>query len=238
MITANRVTCQRCGYENELSRLFCLRCGGRLDLRRVTAKEVAPPRRSSWGPGKLFRLVSVLAALGVLFLILWPVEPRGSRGIRADAAQLANKIKDLDNATDRGKAMSVLVSEAEANAYVADAVERSLRDLPPSSYRLQLREVNLTFTPSRFIVLIAAHWGPLRLTYELKGTLSKDREIEVIGTRWGHLPLFGVGNAWLVRGMTGVFAGMRREAELMSRLGRVELEWGCVRLWTRGGGAS
>ena len=86
------VKCARCGYLNDLQRLFCSRCGVKLDMSAVARRlEIARRPSVASGLASLLRFVVVLLLLVGIGFLLWPVTPTGEKGSAADAQQVSEK---------------------------------------------------------------------------------------------------------------------------------------------------
>ncbi len=232
------VKCVRCGAQNELNRLFCSRCGTRLDMRNVRSEG-----SRSGGIGRfianLFRAAVYLAVFGVMGLMLWPVQPVGALGQAEDEQSIMLKRDAVLDALDRHVSVTEMLSEKEVNAYLAAVLARSSGATTSKGLQLGIREINLTFTPTCFVVFIDAGWGPVRLTYEVTGTPVVGEGsfgVKVSAARWGHLPLPGRAAAWMSGRMSGVFSNLEEERRLLDGLSAFELGEGSVRLVTRSGG--
>lgn len=224
-----QIQCSRCGKANEPSRLFCATCGSKMNL---DGQVFRPPVR--WGRG-LWRLVELLllAAMGML---LWPVQPRGAGGTEAEARQFIGKTRALAAAQERRIMIVQTVSEKEVNAYLADVLKRA--PAPADSgglVRLETRELNLCFQPESITLVVAAQWGPLKLTYELTGRPRAGGgrfEFEVRQARWGHLPLPGALSNWMVRRIQLILSGMKDDQRVLNGLDRMDMDRGFVRVAT------
>jgi hypothetical protein len=236
---SSTVKCAKCGNENDLNRIFCVKCGAKLDLSKVTAA-TARIRRPSGALRGLVRAIRLLVSCLVLvaaILIVWPVRPTGQTGRAAEARQMRAKLDNLIAAPEMGRVVSEVVTEAEVNGYLADLVSRNQGASPSEGMRLGVEGINMTFTSGRFVAHILAKWGPLSLSYEVKGSagVQADRlDVRVAGARWGHLPLPGPAAAIVSRRVSAVFSRLDREREMLDGLSRLDLGRGAVRLVTRG----
>ena len=86
-----KAKCARCGSVNELNRVFCFKCGDKLDLARVIAGG-GRSRTSRFILG-LVRMAVTLLILSTVGLMLWPVEPRGAFGLAADAGMMTGTLR-------------------------------------------------------------------------------------------------------------------------------------------------
>jgi len=231
------IKCLKCGHLNELGRVFCSSCGHRLDLSRVNtrvlAKSATPPRS---GITRLIRFIVFVFLLAVVSLLLWPVSPVGEVGAPKDAKRFEQKLRGLASAQQSGLYVFEIVSESEVNAYLGEILKKNAEGTHSKGMRLGIDEINFQFTPDYFLVVMLAHWGPVQLSYEIKGRpeiVGRHFGIDLQSVRWGHLPLPGASADWMSSRLARVFSGMKRDREILARLGRCDLGHGRVRLVTR-----
>jgi hypothetical protein len=188
-------------------------------------------RASASGGRWLLRIVEILLLFAAA-LLLWPTRPEGARGGEAETRAFIGKLKILTAAAERGGLVAEVVSEAEINGYLAEILKRNA-DLSRSEgmSRLGLGEVNFRFRPDGITVTVVALWGPLRLSYEVSGrpVWPEGRfGFDVRSARWGHLPLVGPAEHWMVRRVEVMFSGMERERNLLDRIQRLDMGQGRV----------
>lgn len=120
------VICQKCGYDNELGRIFCHSCGAKLDLTEIKSpsqggKSLAKKKRGT-PAGKIIRRTINIAILvivvAVIFLALQvpsvrPINTSSDDLISADKKRFA-----LDDLAVQKKPQSISVTEAELNASI------------------------------------------------------------------------------------------------------------------------
>ena len=164
-----QVKCSRCGAANELNRLFCVKCGGKLDLSKVITGERSSSARFVSG---LFRLSVSLLILATAGLMLWPVEPSGEPGLAADARAMTGTLQFFQQAVQNRAAVDRVVTEAEVNGYLAEVLKQNKEALSSDGFRLGIREINVAFTREDFVVLVLANWGPVSLSYEIRAVPS------------------------------------------------------------------
>lgn len=232
------MNCPRCGHANELGRVFCSKCGVRLDLSRINARVLA---RGATKPHEgLFRMLRVLLLLflaAVIGLMLWPAELVGEPGSVRDARRLENKIQGLIRAQDSGLYVFEIVSEREVNAYLADVLKNNESLSRSEGMRLGIEAIRVQFLPDAMTVVILANWGPARLSYEVRGvpvTGTGAFSVDVQSARWGHLLLPGASADWVSGRVAVVFSQMKRDWGMLDQLERCDLGQGKVRLVTKG----
>ena len=116
--------CPKCGFNNELGRIFCHQCGNKLDLEKIKAptKGARMRRRMKSGASRLIRIVIETAVAGVLLLgivlmclvpDLPPVRPTNAELVAADTKRM-----ELEQMTYRTRPASLEVTPAEVNAFL------------------------------------------------------------------------------------------------------------------------
>ncbi|MBU0677889.1 MAG: hypothetical protein KJ626_07200 [Verrucomicrobia bacterium] len=185
--------CKICGQKNDLARIFCTKCGAKLDL-----SHVEPAGAGSGSGRRLFRFVRLLVFLGLiamLGLLLWPVEPAGRLGTREDARALYEKLRYVASEIKSGRAVTETASEVEINSYLAEIITRI--DERPAGQQapalsLDLQEINIQIKPEAVVVLVSAKRKMVTLSYEISGIPVGgvgSFAIDAVGVRMGHLPL-------------------------------------------------
>ena len=133
-------TCLKCGAENTLGRIFCFRCGKKLDLAEPSAADLKIKRQSNVAASLAGFLLFVAAVAAVIAgLMLWP---------QSDA---------LGQAPSRTGAQRVSLALRAMNlAREADSIGRAFRESDINAYfkELRLDELGVTalsvaLTPDR-----------------------------------------------------------------------------------------
>jgi hypothetical protein len=153
--------CQKCGYDNELGRIFCHQCGSKLDLDAIKpVSRGGKSLKSKKGDVlKWIRRVIVLSILGVvgyaLFAMLQVVaEP--DKPADPDIRAADKKWMAVERMVARKQAGSVEVSPVEAKAFLA-AIRTEKKDV---NWGFVLERVGIEFAPDSIELGI---WGTLRL---------------------------------------------------------------------------
>jgi hypothetical protein len=115
------VLCKKCGNENPLGRVFCVKCGTKLDLTHMTSEHVqeiqktwADPLVKYWPKAVGAIVVLVLALVGLAF---WPnSELIGKKGTRADGHKVENAMASFRNLRT-GSPTTMVFTEEEINGY-------------------------------------------------------------------------------------------------------------------------
>ena len=229
-----KVKCGRCETLNELNRMFCVKCSGKLDLTKIVQNERSAAARFFSGFVRFLLAFLVLSTAG---LMLWPVEPSGATGSAADARAMTETLQFFQQAIQSRSVVDRVVTEAQVNGYLAEVLRQNRKAIRSEGFRLGVREINVVFTRDDFAALVLANWGPISLSYEIKGVPSvKGGRFEVVvqAARWGHLPLPKPAATWMSTRVAGMFLRMEKELSILNSLGRCDLGNGRVYMATRG----
>ena len=112
--------CSQCGTDNPLGRVFCGKCGGRLDLTHMSLGEIAEDQaaiRIRWVVRKLVTL-AILAALAAAGFALWPqTTVLGKDNGRTGADRVSQSLASLGNG-NRRRSLPVAPSSSTRNPSV------------------------------------------------------------------------------------------------------------------------
>ncbi|MCX6995947.1 MAG: zinc ribbon domain-containing protein [Kiritimatiellaeota bacterium] len=229
---SNQVICSKCGHGNTFGHVFCVKCGAKLDMTRVTAAKMQ---------GGLNNLMSFIAlgvraivALAVVLLvvwILWPVEPRGAPGQAADVRKYKEKRGELDHALLEGQAGKAEFTEGEINAYLSDVLQRAATNETPAAWQLQAAGYNVALTPNAITVFCAARLGPLTLTYEVTGAPRAGPgpfALQIRSGRWGRLSLPQPAARWMGARLAALFHRWEKERTILDHAAALDTQAGQV----------
>jgi hypothetical protein len=225
--------CGRCGTQNTPGRVFCARCGQKLDLSDGPAAR--PSRFSLFGLIQNLLTILLVAALG---LILWPVQPQGETGEPKDAVLVNQKLKAIAKAVDEKLFYGQVITEKEINAWFSAKLQKPAADSAPAWNQLTLDTIRVQLQADHLTLLVLTKWGSIPLSYELTGVPAIQdgkARLTVTHARWGHLPLPPQAQDWLTGRLAVMFAGMQKEQELLNQLARIDLAANRVRLLTKDG---
>jgi hypothetical protein len=229
--------CPKCGYSNELGRIFCHQCGTKLDLSQIKApsqggKSLKKKKKSqTW---KVVRTLLELAVIiGVLFAIYlaWqtPTRPTGQAStedlLGADKKRI--KLEKLVAGTKPGK---VEVTPGEANAFLSSNLTMGK---PPEAWLVFAPQaLRLEFMERAVKVRV---WGEFRIGKDLKKQVyfsyivvpsvgDGSFSAQTTGGSVGYLPI----HPWLLRasGLVERFLGnvkMAQEQKTFSKLSGITI---------------
>lgn len=119
------LTCPKCGFDNELGRIFCHQCGQKLDLNQIKAPiRGGKSLRRRRGPSvrDIVRWVLELAALAaVVYGIYLMVQVPPTRAITTtgdDLLRVNQKRLQMQRLMDQKQPAAIALTEGELNAYL------------------------------------------------------------------------------------------------------------------------
>lgn len=226
------VKCGACGAVNHASRLFCGKCGERLDpakleraLRHAGAGEGCAARLGRWA-----RRLALWAVIAGLALALWPVGREASAGTAVDARRYSMQRAMLSEALDRGAAERVEVSERDVNAFLARHVQDSGEG---GSWAARYRGAGVRFGEGEGEAWIEMSRGPLRLSEEWRWS-TEGGTLRVTGARFGHLPLPGALGRWYARTQRGLWETFAEERRILEAAAEVKAAGGSLAVRVEG----
>ncbi len=109
--------CQKCGNENQLGRVFCTKCGAKLDLSSITSDAVVESERVGWWSrhGRKLAGALVVLLLGLVVLAFVPRTGRiGAEGTRGGGRRVHNDLRALARLSGE---MEATFDESDINGY-------------------------------------------------------------------------------------------------------------------------
>jgi hypothetical protein len=119
------LTCPKCGYDNELGRIFCHQCGQKLDI-----NQIKPPSRGgkslrkkrALDLGQILRWTVRLILLGALVWIIYSIAQvpplKALETTDADLVSFYKKRDALENAIALKRAVNLTFTQAEVNKFL------------------------------------------------------------------------------------------------------------------------
>jgi hypothetical protein len=186
------IKCQKCGTENPLGRVFCMRCGNKLELTALSSEVVQEKLKLSfWQKHKNKFFTTILLILIILIaLILWPnTEVVGEKGVPLGRQRVEEVLKALAQ-TPPGQSGMATFSEKDLNTYFELALVPKAK---LESFSIFIKEgfffvrmVKPIFSISFLKIKIA----PL-LSFEMYCVPIKDNQVLIRQAKVGHFPLKG-----------------------------------------------
>jgi len=215
--------CLQCGSDNTLGRVFCFRCGKKLEMSEPTAADLRIRKRTNVASslaGFMLLVASVLAiGTGIR---LWPEgDPLGLAPSKTGAKRVSLALRGM-HLSESAETVGRAFRESDINAYLNQLRAGELGvsglsvELTPDRIRLRMRQDDkpwnilwMTFHPTftRDLVLKPVEGG----------------KVEVVAAKIGHLPLPAAFAEPTAKRFRDLFEG-EREMLVLKRLQEIELK--------------
>jgi zinc-ribbon domain len=206
------VICSKCGYDNELGRIFCHSCGTKLNLSEIKSPSQGGKdltKRKSKGMGRMLKrtigILILLAIVAVIFLALQVPALRPISTLSEDLTSVDKKRFELDGLNLQKSPRTIAISETELNAFIDTlGLQKSEAKSPsiiPSKLQVELGDGFVTAIYISKIHLGGSFEKQLYLTYSGVPTIEAGHLVfEPIGGAVGFLPI----HPWILA-KTGIF---------------------------------
>ncbi|MCX7819435.1 MAG: hypothetical protein N2652_09560 [Kiritimatiellae bacterium] len=181
----------------------------------------------------LLRAAVIVAIFGAIGLICWPLPVPEVPVNAAHAEKFGERVIEVERTLrQRGTVVETIADEA-LNNYLAWRIRESA-SAAGGGFVISLKSLVVETRPERMRAVLAGNWGPIRLTFEVKGIPSADESGASFGlyyARLGHLtlPTAGARN-WAAEKFRQVLSGLEREMGLLRAVRRLDLGEGKVRV--------
>lgn len=227
-----KISCNHCGAQNDLGRVFCTSCGKKLDLsQRTSAQEFKGSEAPAVPPviWKILVLVVVLFVVGVVALAFWCTPPIGEVGDLPGARRVVTKWQNAKVSLRPGKSVGVPLSEREINVYLAQQAQK-----------LQLASLAVVLQPGRFETRVGAaitlpftvpgfSTNQIPLSYNLSGGFNGGK-VAITGVKLGHLPLPGSFQSKATEKILPALAEFTKDQDMIDAITEVNLSTGTVEI--------
>jgi len=120
------VICQKCGYDNELGRIFCHSCGTKLNLSEIKSpsqggKSLAKKKAGTAAGKTIVRVINVAILVIVIAVICLAAQVPSVRPISTandDLSSVDKKRFELDDLVAQKQPKTIKVNETELNAFI------------------------------------------------------------------------------------------------------------------------
>ncbi len=190
----------------------------------------------------LLRAAVLVAIFGSIALICWPLPVTEPQVNAAQAERFGARLIEIERTLQqRGTVVETIPDEA-LNNYLAWRIRESAGTASESAFMISLKALVVDTTPERMRAVLAGRWGPLQLTFEVKGVPSADESGAHFGlyyARLGHLTLPGkAARDWAADKFRQVLSGLDRELRLLTAIRRLDLGEKKVRIALAGRSAA
>lgn len=222
---AIRIECSKCGFQNELGRVFCSSCGQKLNLQDTSMTDLNARREVDYG--KWIRVllmgVLILSVGGLAGAILWPVKAPPVFFEAAGSVQIPIKAKAARTALSYNREIKIDLTEAELNGFLTERAKsrkagKLVIDLKTGQFDLY---AGFDWVPTTNIAWLAKVKIPVTMDMRAgfqAGVLMIER------ARIGHLPLPGSSKNVVIDYFGSLFSDITGEKRVVSFLKNVAIE--------------
>ena len=206
------VICSKCGYDNELGRIFCHSCGAKLDLSEIKSPSQGGKdltKRKSGGMGRMLRrTINIVILLVIVTAIFLALQVPGLRPISTSSEDLTSIDKkrfELDGLNLQKSPRTIAINETELNAFIdtlgLQKGEAKGVSIVPSKLQVELGDGFVTAIYISKIHLGGSFEKQLYLTYSGVPTMEGGHLVfKPTGGAIGSLPI----HPWILE-KTGIF---------------------------------
>ncbi len=242
------IICPKCQYDNDLGRIFCAKCGEKLDISRVRAPS-SVRRRAKSGRNmsfqKMFSIalkkmfkVAILAAVCsiVSMLLLSPKVQRKDFSVSSLESFQAKRAK-LDDASSTEQQLKFTFTEGEINSAIAQAISNSNKAEAANPNLIKLESMYFALEDGAAVVTFHNKWRWFRLSLQERVTPLQvnDNWTFQLSTFWiGRLRLPPVINKFVDdQYFSKIWTGFVAEKGIIEHLGSLEIKPGEAHLTTK-----
>lgn len=207
------VTCPKCGYDNELGRIFCHSCGTKLNLTEIKSPSQGGKSLRKKKPGSplirlIRRTVAIAIPVALILIIYLAVQVPGVRPISTSNEDLISADKkhaELDDLATQKQARTIRITEAELNAFIEtlgfEKSEAKTFEVMPTRLQFELGDGVVTATFIGKLHLGGSLDKQVYLSYTGVPTIDDGTFVfKPVAGSLGALPI----NPWILKA-TGLF---------------------------------
>jgi hypothetical protein len=187
-----KVSCNHCGQQNELGRMFCLSCGKRMHITNADITQAGRAARA-FSPVTLVRPIVMLLVLAALLAACWPqkhLPQAAGPGRNVQRTRVLAKVTGLGQVVLAKSEARAAFNAEEIGLFLQNRANLTTNDIP-LTVRIEGDRLLVLQTMSLGPFAVGAKTvGPFRYTRQLT-CRSAGRTLVVQGGAFGHLPLPG-----------------------------------------------
>jgi hypothetical protein len=212
------VSCKKCGNENPLGRVFCVKCGTKLDLTHMTSEHVQEIQKTWSDPLVKYwpkaAAAIVFLALALVGLAFWPDSGLiGKKGTRLDGHKVESAMASIKS-LKTGGTMTMAFTEEDINGYF-DFFKTKGMNMQSISVSVMDGCVFVRIVkPLKSIPIPKFQVSPV-MSYELQ-CVPYGGQLMVASVKVGHLSMFGPLKTSALRTVYGILAKETEWANMKS----------------------
>jgi len=243
------IICPKCQYDNDLGRIFCAKCGEKLDITKVKAPTSVRKRpkgekhRSfqkivSDFTAKLIKVAILAAVACVLTLLAAPPVFQRKDFNASDVISFEEKRGQLEDSQTSEQKKQIVFKEEELNAALSQAIYNTTATQAADPNAIKLETMYLGFQEGTVRVTIANKWRWFRLNLQEQSTPVQENGVWTLQPTafWiGRLRLPPALNSYVNQlYFSRLWASFVNEKTLIEKLTGLELKPGQAVLTTKG----
>jgi hypothetical protein len=237
------IECPKCKQDNDLGRIFCIKCGEKLDISKVrppsgVVRWAKSGHRSlpmgkviANGFNKLIQVVLLAIVMAFLTLVLLPADVQHQSFGDHNVDSYQTKRTELDEGTLNEKGVSVVFEEADLNAALAQLVKKQ-QDGSDSKIPIRLESMYISLKDGSLTVTSQNKWKwySLYAQVELKPVTKNGKcAFDVVSAHIGRFripPEVPNGLAKVQATFGTFFSGLEAEKVILDKVGSIVVKPG------------
>ncbi len=231
------LTCPKCGFDNQLGRIFCHQCGSKLDLSQIRAPSQGGKRLRNRLPRVkdmvrwVLELAALVAVIYVFYLMALIPPARIIVSTNEDLLSLNRKRAALEQLTNTKQPASMSVTEAELNSYLDklgfEKAEGKVIAVEVRHVQMELGEGVVTVVVDGTAKLFGKLDKDVALRYTVVPVIEKGAFFaKPVAADIGQLPFPRVllDNTAIIQGYyEQLFRGLKDDQQLLERLSSISV---------------
>lgn len=187
--------CPQCGHDNDIGRIFCAKCGQKLEISRIgvpsgirrgarKGKKGIPFPQLAAFVFKKFVQVTFLAAAVAFLVSVW-ILPRDASRVpgEKDLEAYQKKRAALEEAFGSQAGGQFTFREEELNAKLAEAVANTRKAAGENAGGMQIEKLTVSLGDGTATLAIGQKWKWFRLAVQVTARVRNE------GGKWGFVPV-------------------------------------------------
>jgi hypothetical protein len=237
------IECPKCQHDNDLGRIFCAKCGEKLDISRVRAPSGIRRKKGRAVPFDKaisiaitkFIKIAFLAAFAALLTALWaPPKVQRSPLAYAHVETFQHKFEELTTMLDSQQEGSVIFTEGDINASMAQAVHKAVQKQKDAS-GAKLEGIYIQLRKGDALITVQNKWKWFKISVQIQAQPTKTKTGGyTFSTKrlWiGRMQIPNALNDQLQKGLIStLWSNFQNEKQILERLQGVDITPGKVTL--------